>query len=167
VTIRINGGIVRNNSADTTIRVTGLEAYESYILHLDASFESIAWDIRNKTIRVVIDPNQFKVLEIPVAIFGEVTGMVYLKDDSSRKPQGRILVCFYRRDKSMAGQTITEADGSFDFTGLAPGNYTAEVSSGQLEKLHMIGRPSILPFKILADQNGDVAEGLEFILQSH
>ena len=167
VTIRINGGTILNNSADTTIRVTGLEAYASYILHLDASFESIAWDIRNKTIRVVIDPNQFKVLEIPVAVFGEVTGMVYLKDDSSQKPQGRILVCFYRSDKSMAGQAITEADGSFDFTGLAPGNYTAEVSSGQLEKLHMICRPWTLAFKISADKNGDVADGLEFILQSH
>jgi len=167
VTIRISGGIIQNNSTDTTIRVTGLEAYASYILHLDASFESIAWDIRNKTIRVVIDPNQFKVLEIPVAIFGEVTGMVYLKDDSSRKPQGRILVCFYRSDKSMAGQAITEADGSFDYTGLAPGNYTAEVSSGQLEKLHMICRPWTLPFKISSNKDGDVAEGLEFILQSH
>jgi hypothetical protein len=167
VTIRINGGTIRNNSADTTIRVTGLEAYASYILHLDASFESIAWNIRNKTIRVVIDPNQFKVLEIPVAIFGEVAGMVYLKNDSGQKPQGRILVCFYRSDKSMVGQAITESDGSFDFTGLAPGNYTAEVSSGQLEKLHMICRPWTLPFKISADQNGDVAEGLEFILQSH
>jgi hypothetical protein len=167
VTIRINGGIIRNNSADTTIRVSGLEAYASYTLHLDASFESIAWDIRNKTIRVVIDPNQFKVLEIPVAIFGEVTGMVYLKDDSSRKPQGRILVCFYRSDKSLAGQAITEADGSFDFTGLTPGNYTAEVSSGQLEKLHMICRPWTLPFKISSNKDGDVAEGLEFILQSH
>jgi hypothetical protein len=167
VTIRINGGIIQNNSADTTIRVIGLEAYASYILHLDASFESIAWDIRNKTIRVVIDPNQFKVLEIPVAIFGEVTGMVYLKDDSSQKPQGRILVSFYRSDKSMAGQAITEADGSFDFTGLVPGDYTAEVSSGQLEKLHMICRPWTLPFKISTNKDGDVAEGLEFILQSH
>jgi protocatechuate 3,4-dioxygenase beta subunit len=67
----------------------------------------------------------------------------------------------------MAGQAITEADGSFDFTGLAPGNYTAEVSSGQLEKLHMICRPWTLAFKISADKNGDVADGLEFILQSH
>jgi hypothetical protein len=167
VTIRINGGVIQYHSADTTIRVSGLEAYASYTLHLDASFESIAWEIRNKTIRVVIDPNQFKVLEVPVAIFGEVTGMVYLKGDSSRKPLGRIVVCFYRSDKSPAGQAISEADGSFDFAGLAPGEYTAEVSAGQLERLHMSCRPWTLPFKIAANKNGDVAEGLEFILQSH
>jgi hypothetical protein len=166
VTIRINGGIIENNTADTTIRVTELEAYASYILRLDASFESVAWDIRNKTIRVVIDPNQFKVLEIPVAILGEVTGMVYLKEDSSQKPQGRIIVCFYRSDHSMVGQATTEADGSFDFNGLPPGSYTAQVSSGQLEKLHMNCQPWTLPFKILPDKNGDVAEGLQFILQS-
>jgi hypothetical protein len=166
VTIRINGGVIQNNPADTTIRVTGLEAYAGYILHLDASFESVAWDIRNKTILVVIDPNQFKVLEIPVAIFGEVTGMVYLKEDSIQKPQGRIVVCFYRSDKSMAGQAISESDGSFDFTGLAPGNYTAEVSTGQLEKLHLICRPGALLFKISPKKDGDVAEGLAFILRS-
>ncbi len=167
VTIRINGGVVENNPADTTMRVTGLEAYAGYVLHLDASFESIAWEIRNKTILVVIDPNQFKVLEIPVAIFGEVTGMVYLKEDSSQKPQGRIVVCFYRSDKSMAGQAISESDGSFDFAGLAPGNYTAEVSTGQLEKLHLICQPWALPFKISPKKDGDVAEGLEFILRPH
>jgi hypothetical protein len=167
VTIRINGGVIQNNSADTTIRVTGLEAYASYILHLDASFESVAWDIRNKTIRVVIDPNQFKALEIPVDIFGEVTGMVYRKEDSSQKPLGRIVVCFYRGDRSLAGQAISETDGSFDFSGLAPGTYNAEVSSGQLERLHLICRPWSLPFKISSKKDGDVAEGLEFILQSH
>jgi hypothetical protein len=166
LTIRINGGIIQNNLADTSIRVTGLEAYASYILHLDASFQSVAWDIRNKTIRVVIDPNQFKVLEIPIAIFGEVTGMVYQKEDSSRKPLGRIVVCFYRSDKSMAGQATTEADGSFDFAGLAPGKYTAEISTGQLEKLHLVCLPWTLPFKISAKKEGDIAEGLEFILQS-
>jgi hypothetical protein len=167
VTIRINGGIIQNNSKDTTIRVSGLEAYASYILHIDASFESVAWEIRNKTIRVVIDPNQFKVLEIPVAIYGEVSGMVYKKEDSSRKPLGRIVVRFYRSDRSPAGQAITEEDGSFDFAGLPPGAYTAEVSPGQLEKLHLVCRPWVLPFKISVKKDGDVAEGLEFTLQSH
>jgi hypothetical protein len=166
VTIRINGGIIQNNPADTTVRVTGLEAYASYILHLDASFESVAWEIRNKTIRVVIDPNQFKVLEVPVAVFGEATGTVYVQTDSSRTPLGRIVVCFYRRDHSMAGQATTEADGSFDFAGLAPGAYNAEVSTGQLQKLHLVCHPWTLPFKISAKKEGDVAEGLDFDLQS-
>jgi hypothetical protein len=47
-----------------------------------------------------------------------------------------------------AGQAITEADGFFDFAGLLPGTYTAEVSPGQLERPHLICRPWTLPFKI-------------------
>jgi hypothetical protein len=164
--IRINGGIVKNEAADTTIRVSELEAYASYILHLDASFENIAWNIRNKTMRVVIDPNQFKVLEVPVVIDGEVMGMVYLKEDSSQRPQGRIVVYFYRSDYSLAGQVVTETDGSFDFTGLPPGAYTAQINTGQLDKLQMVCRPRNLPFTILAKKNGDVAEGLQFVLEA-
>jgi len=177
--------------------VSDLEAYASYILKLDASFENVAWYIRNKTIRIIIDPNQFKVLDVPVAIAGEVTGSVYLMEnsipaamdsgrlqDSTRsqdsakaradikakdrlKPQDRIIVGIYTSsDTTLVGQSTTEADGSFDFSGLAPGSYIAHINSAQMRKLNMISIPYSLPFVILPNKNGDVVEGLKFILQS-
>jgi hypothetical protein len=79
------------------------------------------------------DPGEPLVSGVTIRINGGII-------QSSRKHMGRIVVCFYRSDRSLAGQAITEADGSFDFAGLAPGAYTAEVSPGQLEKLHLICR---------------------------
>ncbi len=179
LTVRINGGIMQKNAADSSIIVTDLEAYASYILRLDASFENVAWNIRNKTIRIVIDPNQFKVVEVPVAIAGEVTGTVYLSENVSAgvqdsmkgpahsRPQDRIIVGFYTSsDTTLVGQATTEADGSFDFSGLAPGSYIAHISSAQMRKLNMISIPYSLPFTILPNKNGDVAEGLQFVIRS-
>jgi hypothetical protein len=167
--IRINGGIIQNDASDSTVRVTDLEAYASYILHLDASFENVAWYIRNKTIRIVIDPNQFKVLEVPISIAGEVAGSVYFSANDSLnhlKPQERIVVCFYTRsDSTQVGQSITEDDGSFDFSGLAPGSYIAHISSAQMRKLHLESVPYSLPFTILPKRNGDIVEDLKFYLR--
>ena len=161
LTVRINGGRIQNNKSDTTIRVSDLVAYADYILRLEPAFENIAWHIRNQTISVAIDPNQFKEIEVPVVIWGEVSGIVY----RGMQPQDRIIVCFYRSDSTLAGQSVTESDGSFDFSGLPPGSYTARVAPAQLRKLQMTSSPLTLPFTILPKRNGDVAEGLRFTLQ--
>ena len=164
--VRINGGYVEINTADTTIQVSDLQAYSKYILKLDPSFENIAWRLRIKTIGVTVDPNQFRVIEVPVTVSGEVTGMVYLKKDGDQKAQDRILVSFYRGDSLLTGQAKTESDGSFDFTDLPPGHYTARIDSAQMHKLHMTSFPLSLPFTILPGKNGDIAEGLQFTLQA-
>src|SRR5450631_680744 len=155
---------MRKNEKDSSTIVTDLESYASYIVHLDASFESVAWYIRNKTIRVFIDPNQFKEIDVPISIAGEVTGMVYLRDNTGLlKPQDRIIVGIYTvKDTTLAGQTTTEMDGSFDFSGLPPGNYLAHINPAQMRKLNMGSSPETLPFTILANKNGDVVEGLKF-----
>ncbi|HMH20445.1 MAG TPA: hypothetical protein VK563_01655 [Puia sp.] len=194
--VRINGGSVVINPEDSSVRVSDLEAYVSYILRLDASFENVAWYIRNKTIRIIIDPNQFKILDVPVAIAGEVTGSVYLRENSGPdrkdngrlqdsaksqdsakaqadikprdhlKPQDRIIVGIYASsDTTLVGQSTTEADGSFDFSGLAPGSYIAHINPAQMRKLNMISVPYSLPFIILPNKDGDVVSGLKFIVE--
>jgi hypothetical protein len=170
LTVRINGGVMENDVRDSTIRVTDLEAYASYIVRLDGSFENVAWTIRNKTIRVFIDPNQFKILDIPITIAGEVSGMVYYSANDSLnhlKAQDRIMIYFYTsRDSTLVGQSMTEDDGTFDFSGLAPGRYIAHVSSAQMQKMHMESVPYSLAFAISAKRNGDVVEDLKFIIHA-
>ncbi|MEP6746705.1 MAG: carboxypeptidase-like regulatory domain-containing protein [Bacteroidota bacterium] len=165
VGVSVNGGRTRYNKADKSVQVTDLEAYASYTVKLSESFENIAWHIRNKTISVAIDPNQFKVIEVPVAVVNEVAGIVFVKDGDGKRPLSRIIISFYRVDLSLAGEIVTEPDGSFNFTGLAPGVYTAQINSAQLEKLHMKALPWSLPIRIKTTKDGDFVDGLNFVLQ--
>ena len=163
--LRINGGYTERNAHDTTIRISGLEAYTKYFIELDKnSFDNVAWQIRKPVISVTIEPNNFKLIEVPVTVEGEVSGTVYLNGSKGKKGLGRIIVNFYNSNSAFAGRTITEADGYFSFMGLAPGIYTASVDNSQLQKLKMKSL-STLSFTILPNKDGDVADGLQFVLQ--
>lgn len=164
--IHINGGRIEIDEKDTTIRVFDLEPYTKYFVMFDGTnFDNIAWQIRKKTISVTVDPNMFKLVEVPIAVFGEGAGTVYLGEGNDQKGQGRIIVNFYRSDSSLAAHTLTEADGYFSYLGLVPGKYVAMVDTTQLNKIHMTSSPISIPFTIKAGIDGDVFDGLEFVLK--
>lgn len=165
VGVSINGGRLRPGKADTAIIITDLEAYASYTLKLAETFENVAWHIRNRNISIVIDPNQFKVVEVPVQVSNEVAGMVLLKTSGAAKGLARVVVSFYRSDFTLAGEVTTDAEGAFDFSGLPPGDYSAQINTAQLQKLHMKCLPWSQPFTVKVNKDGDMVEGLRFILQ--
>jgi hypothetical protein len=168
IKLGINGGNIVRDDRDTTIRISDLEAYATYTIELDRnSFDNISWQIKKATINVIIDPNQFKLVEIPIAVVGEVSGTVYVNENNSKKGQGRITVCFYRNDNSsLAASTQTESDGYFSFLGLAPGSYIARIDTAQLRRLYMTSSPRALPVTILQNKDGSVVDGIDFMLQS-
>jgi hypothetical protein len=165
--LHINGGgRIEHNAGDTTIRITGLEAYTSYYIELEKnSFDNIAWQIKKPTISVAVDPNLLKLIEVPVAVVGEASGKVSLIGNKGLNALGRIIVNIYNHDSILVVRMLTESDGFFDFIGLAPGEYTASVDAVQLTKLQMISSPA-LSFKISQNVEGDIVNNLEFILQS-
>jgi hypothetical protein len=86
LSVRMNGGRVIRDTKDSIIRITGLEPYTSYLLTLDdKGLNQISYRIRHKNIRVFVDPNQFKKIEIPVNPMGEVNGWVFLKDEQGTR----------------------------------------------------------------------------------
>lgn len=163
--LHTNGGRIEHNTGDTIIRITGLEAYTSCYLELEkGSFDNIAWQIRTPTLSVAVDPNRLKLIEVPVAVVGEVSGKVLLIENKGASALGRIIVNVYNRDSNLVARMLTESDGFFNFIGLAPGEYTASVDAVQLAKLRMTSSFP-LSFKILQSREGDIINNLEFTLR--
>lgn len=163
--LRVNGGRIERNDRDTSIRINGLEAYSNYLIELDKnSFDNVAWQIKKQTISVTIEPNNLKLIEVAVAVAGEVSGTVFFKDAKGKNGLGRIIVNIYNSNLKLVGKTLTEADGYFSLMELPPGSYIASVDATQLQKLQMTASIA-LSFNIRSNKDGDVADGLQFNLQ--
>ncbi|TWF45703.1 hypothetical protein FHW36_1011634 [Chitinophaga polysaccharea] len=161
--VNCNAGRILQNFHDTTIRIVNLEPYEYYFIELAKnSFENVAWRIKKPAISVAIDPNQMKLIEVPVSIMGEVSGKLLLDGQDSQNGMGRLTVSFYKNDTTLVARAQTESDGYFDYMGLPPGAYTARIDTVQLQKQGMAAEVVKLPFTIRFRMEGDVVEGLIF-----
>ena len=165
--IRISGGRPFQNDKDSTIRVLDLEPYTSYYVELDQnSFNNVAWKLRKKTMNVIVDPNMFKIVEVPIAVVGEVSGTVNKKTQGGLNGIGRITVNLFDMKAQKVGNTLTEPDGYFSYLGLAPGRYYAQIDTMQLKRVQMICEPDTLQFSIKQSRDGDIVEGTDFALTS-
>ena len=166
--LHINGGRVIYNDSDTLIRILDLDPYVYYYIDLSkTSFDNIAWQIKNHIIKISVTGNNLTLLQIPVAVVGEVSGTVSLAGrGSARKGERQMIVNIYNGDSVCVAKTLTESDGFFNYTGLAPGDYFAVVDTGQLAKLHFRSRTGALPIHIAQKIDGDIVDGLEFVLEN-
>lgn len=165
INVRLNGGRFIQQEKDSLIRIMELEPFASYLLELDDySFENIAWQLETKTMSIFIDPNQFKLVNVPVKVMGEANGMVYVKAGNSQRGQSRIILNFYDSDHRLVKQVLSESDGFYVYLGLAPGNYTVQVDRGQIERLGMTVEPQSHEFEILPMSIGDIVDDLIFTL---
>lgn len=162
----VTGGFREENKRDTTMIVRGLEAYNSYLLTIDKnSFDEIAWKIKTSTLKVEIVPNQFRLIEIPVTVLGEVSGNIYILTENGKKAQDRILINIYNSKGVMVAQTLSEAEGYFTYLGLMPGAYTIKPDPEQMHKLMLQYLPDSNHFQIKTTYSGDVQRGIDFVLQ--
>jgi hypothetical protein len=165
LSLRINGGIMKYSEQDTLIRITNLEAYRNYTLAINANgFDNIAWQVKKPNISVTAEPNQFRLIEVPVTVAADLSGMVYLKNKEGQCGLGRIKVNFYDLRSKLIAQVLTENDGYFSYLGLTPGSYTVSIDTVQLETLKITALPASLPVTIRRRIEGDVVEGLQFVL---
>lgn len=161
--LRVNAGKTVRNDKDTTIRVTGLEAYNHYFIEIDKnSFDNIAWKVENPSIRVIAEPNHFKLIEVPVSVFGEASGNVTLLNDKMNKGIGRVIINIYNEKSEFVVRTLSEPDGYFSYIGLIPGKYYASIDTEQLKKLKIKSLTEKISFSIKPTRDGDLISNLNF-----
>ena len=166
--VKISGYKVFFSEKDSIARIPNLNAFTNYLVEFQNNdLENIAWRFKNKVYQVLIDPNQFKRIYIPVIPVGEASGMIYLANDNLLKGIGRILVKFYKKNTTkVIAETLSESDGYIDYMGLAPGEYVARVDSAQLGNLAFTVDPPQINFTIKSLAEGDIAEGIDFVLRA-
>ena len=165
--LRVQGGRMERNDQDTTILIKGLDAFAEYYIEFDKnSFDNIAWRINHPTVKVFAEPNYFKLIEVPVSVLAEISGMVYILNEKTQKGISRMTVNIYDSKHVKVAQTLTEGDGYFNYLGLAPGTYTARIDTVQLKKLNLISLPDSLTFIIKNSVEGIIADGFNFVVRS-
>lgn len=164
--VRSATGAFKQYRKDTTIVITGLEAYTNYCATLNTdNFENIGWMVVHKSICIAVDPNMLKLVEIPVKVVGEASGTVYLKENGRQKGIGPVTVEFYAQDSTLAASVLSEPDGYFNYLGLAPGDYTVKIEAAELDKLHMSATEQT--FTIERNADGDVADDLVIVMEQN
>jgi cell division protein FtsN len=164
--IRSSSGTLERSDSDTTIHITGLEPYVKYYIEIDeSSFENVSWRLDKKSYAVVADPNMLKLIEIPVFVRGEATGMVMITDRGITKGLGRVIVNFHDSANKITGRALTEDDGYYSWFGLPPGNYRVRIDSSQLRRLNLVSEPDSIEFTVSSSVEGDYVEGLDFTLR--
>ncbi|GAA4463471.1 hypothetical protein GCM10023093_12020 [Nemorincola caseinilytica] len=166
--VQINGGRTIYDEKDTMIRILDLEPYNSYFIELiRSSFDNISWQLQKKTLNVTVNPNNFTLIQVPVVVVGEVSGMVSKATSdvkSDARGLGQVIVAIYNNKNELVARTVSESDGYFNYLGLKAGLYTVRVDPGQLAKLHLRSTPEFVPIVIKEGTDGDVADGVEFVL---
>ncbi len=166
VNFRINGGRMEKRRRDSTMRVSDLEPFTNYLIEMDKSgFENVAWQIAKPSISVTVNPNQFKLVHVPVRILGEVSGSVVLANDAELRGLGRVLVKILRSDSTLIATLLTEEDGYFSYFGLLPGSYLVRLDAAQLTKVGMAASETVIPFTIRSSMEGDITGGIRFVLR--
>ena len=166
IKLRVNSGRIQFNKKDSNYLVSGLEAYNSYFIEiLKNGFDNITWKVKRPIIQAEVEPNQIKLIEVPVSVMGEVTGRVDIQNqEKSIAGIGRIIVNIYSKNGELIDRTLSESDGYFSYIGLNPGQYYASIDENQLNKLKINIQNNKIEFTIKASRDGDIVEGLNFKL---
>jgi hypothetical protein len=163
--LHASSGSIEKRDIDTTIRIISLEPYTNCFIELETnSFENVAWRIKNRTLNISVDPNIMKLVEVPVTVVGEASGIVSLDKNGEITGIERIVVNIYSQDKRFITKMLTEEGGYFSNFGLKPGSYIIAVDSLQLKKLGFISTPESGNFTIKPTLTGDFVDTLNFTL---
>jgi len=164
--VKVSGAGAVISEKDSIVRITDLNAFLNYFIEFNNNdLENIGWQFTNKTYQIMVDPNQFKRVDVPIVVMGEASGMVYFKEADNTKGIGRITIQILDVKGNKVAETLSESDGYFSYLGLKPGNYLACVDTSQLRKLNLLTNPPCRKFTVHSLENGDMVNDLNFVLK--
>lgn len=151
-----NRGGLKKYLDNGSIIFTGMEPYVPHYFSFNSDqFQNIAWTLDFNSMNLTLNPNQIRLINIPINVMGEVSGYVRHEQEGIGSVRMNI--------KNMFGEKIaniiSENDGFFSFYGLPSGEYSIQVDTLLNGKLGL--RPhKETRFKIQNDVEGDYVDNL-------
>lgn len=162
--VRANGGRVLPGE-DGIVRITELPPYETCRIELSPrNLEYLSWRPIFKTLDVIVDPNSFKEIPVPITVAGEVLGGVTKMQGGLETAQGGVRVLFKSTVTGKIDTATTFSNGEFDMMGLAAGAYQAFIDPAQLRALGLRSEPPVVDVALRAVREGDVVDNVAFRL---
>ena len=150
---------------DSVIRVSQLQSYFRYNLEVDRQQIDPNLVPTIDKFSFVVDPNQFRRIEIPFYRGGTISGTVYLEKEAERKPLSGIRVIMRSTDAAFGDTLRTFADGGFYIMNVAPRSYTLTVDPTQLQFLEAVQKDGPLSVTVHRSPQGDIIDTLEIVLK--
>ncbi|NQT62799.1 MAG: hypothetical protein HQ556_07575 [Candidatus Marinimicrobia bacterium] len=164
--VSIKRASARQLSKSGISRLSQLQPYRRYNFEINESNIMNPLLIpKNKEFSVILDPNSFKVLDIPFFTTGIIDGRVDKMVESTLLPISGLRIHVKGIGDTYESTLRTFADGSYYSMEIPPGDYEAWVDESQLEFLGVSSEPGKIEFTVTASADGDFIEGLDFILK--
>ncbi|GAB1350294.1 hypothetical protein MASR1M107_25090 [Ignavibacteriales bacterium] len=127
-----------------------------------ASLPSSNYTVQLKGVQFVPRPGQALYIDFPVRMTSELSGMVYLLKDGTKKGAPGYVVELVDRQTNQVVKTERSAfDGFFNFFEVEVGKYLLRIKPAQKDKLELIDKSLIIDVK----PNVEFLDGLELILE--
>ncbi|MBC8769379.1 hypothetical protein H4O18_15385 [Arenibacter sp. BSSL-BM3] len=139
-----------------SIIFTGMEPYVPHYFTFNSDqFQNIAWTMDYNSMNLTLNPNQIKLVKIPINVMGEVSGYVKYEQEGI----GSVRMTIKDKFGEKLAHITSESDGFFSFFGLPSGEYSIQPDTLQQGKLGL--RPhQETHFKIQNGEEGDYVDNI-------
>ena len=111
-------------------------------------------------LRITPRPGHVVVIDVPLVLFGEITGTVYVKrEEVSKELPGFLLELVDAKGKAVKG-IRSSFDGFYSLSDIPPGTYLLRPSEADLRRLRLALIP---PKAVIITSEGTVLDGFDWV----
>jgi hypothetical protein len=159
----IAGSVAAVSDSTGAFRIWDLVPFEPTLVMVDSlSIDSPLVVPAFGSASVVLGPNRFRMLDIPLVRAGVVEGRVVRMTPQGPQPLGGVTLLLTERRTGERRSLVTFSDGDFYVLGIKPGDYDVTVDPRVLERLGVAAAP--LRLRLAPTGTGGDASGLEIVL---
>jgi len=142
-----------------------LDPYNKYRLEIvPVSFDNPLLRPKYKTYDLTIDPNRFKLVNVPVYVSGIISGNIVLQSGSTTKGVPTFKIILESSNGLQKYEKLTFSDGEFIFDNIPPGKYVVYPDQDDLNKHSFNSTTGILTVEIRPSEEGEIIDNILFTL---